>query len=97
MGTMKTSKYSIFAVAAIGFGIFLTTGCMAGRAIEASSDAGKVITYAVEPGPTYTMSRGDHLHNINLTIERDMRGLFYDLDLLFQLDRPSRLSKWHDR
>jgi hypothetical protein len=29
--------------------------------------------------------------------EHDARALIEDLDLLFMTDRPSRLSRWHDR
>ncbi len=28
---------------------------------------------------------------------RDRQAILHDLDLLFQTDRPTRLSPWHDR
>ncbi len=92
---MKSCGF-IACVATVVLGC-LISGCSVGRATQSAAYAGKVLFMVSEPGPTHTMSQGDHIHNINTVIDQDTRGFFYDLDLVLQLDRPSRLSKWHDR
>lgn len=39
----------------------------------------------------------EHAHRVGLVAARDRKALFEDLDILFQTDRPSRLTRWHDR
>jgi len=46
---------------------------------------------------TKTMSGEDHANYISDIAEHDRRTLADDLDLLFMTDRPTRLSRWHNR
>lgn len=39
----------------------------------------------------------EHQERVVRVLERDRRTLGDDLDLLYQTDRPTRLSKWHGR
>lgn len=39
----------------------------------------------------------EHSYNAFRVLELDSRALAEDIDLLFQTDRPSRLTRWHDR
>ena len=39
----------------------------------------------------------EHVDRVSGVFDRDRRALADDLDLLFQTDRPTRLSKWHGR
>ncbi len=39
----------------------------------------------------------EHQERVARVHERDRRAIGDDLDLLFQTDRPTRLSKWHGR
>ena len=39
----------------------------------------------------------EHQERVARILERDRRTLGDDLDLFFQTDRPTRLSKWHGR
>ncbi len=71
-------------------------GCTAGRNAAYVANAGKLLALTQEPGPTLTQSAGDHLHSIGTVIDYDRRAIFHDLDLLFQTERPSRLSRWVD-
>lgn len=75
----------------------MLAGCNVGRTAAYVGDAGKLFMMSQNLGPTLTQSTGDHMHTISTVIDQDRRALFGDLDMLFQTDRPSRLSRWHDR
>lgn len=79
----------------IGAAMFMS-GCTAGRNVAHIANAGKLLAMSQEPGPTLTQTTGDHLHTIGTVIDYDRRAIFNDLDLLFQTERPSRLSRWVD-
>lgn len=64
------------------------TGCM-GRSATWAYPHSRMETGADEAD--------DHHERVARVLERDRRNLGDDLDLLFQTDRPSRLSKWHGR
>ena len=46
---------------------------------------------------TTARARQEHHQTVKEVIRRDQEGFMDDLDLLFMTDRPTRLSKWHDR
>ncbi len=46
---------------------------------------------------TLAESRDEHFHRADMIYDRDRRALAEDYDLLFQTDRPTRLSRWHGR
>jgi len=52
-------------------------------------------------GPFYTATLSEtpaeHAQRVRMVQERDRRALAEDLDLLFMTDRPTRLTRWHDR
>ncbi len=47
--------------------------------------------------PTLSKTGDEHRNTVRTVWERDRAGLMDDLDLVFQTDRPSRLTKWHDK
>ena len=47
--------------------------------------------------PTLTQTGEEHRNAVRTVWERDKAALIDDLDLVFQTDRPTRLSKWHDK
>lgn len=73
------------------------TGCDVGRTSAEVGYAGKLFMQSQNLGPTLTHSTADHMHTINTVIDRDTRALFDDLDLLYMTERPTRLTRWHDR
>ncbi|MEE9295769.1 MAG: hypothetical protein V3W34_12520 [Phycisphaerae bacterium] len=84
-------------LASIGLvSLTVVAGCT-GRSVARIADAGKVIMMSQDLGPTMTQSTGDHLHVINTAIDYDARAFFDDLDLLYQTNRPTRLTRWIER
>ena len=77
--------------------LIVTAGCNLGRTAAGVGNAGKVIMMAQGLGPTLTQSTGDHMHTISAVIDRDMRAIFDDIDMIYMTDRPRRLTRWHDR
>ena len=78
-------------------GVCVLAGCNVGRTTAHVADAGKVVMMSQGLGPTMTQSTGEHLHTINSTIDQDARAFFEDLDMLYQTDRPTRLTRWIER
>lgn len=91
---MTIATRSVGAIA-VALGLFAAGGC--GRAAQATADAGKMFMMAQDLGSTVTQSSADHLHSINAVIDKDMRAFFEDLDLLYQTDRLTRLTRWHEQ
>ena len=77
-------------------GLSFTVGCV-GRTVAHVANAGKVIMMYQDLGPTTSQSTGDHLHTISTVIDYDAHAFFDDLDLLYQTDRPTRLTRWIER
>jgi hypothetical protein len=46
---------------------------------------------------TLTQSPQEHYQAASNVAHRDARGLIEDLDVFFLTDRPTRLTRWHDR
>lgn len=46
---------------------------------------------------TFTKAPHEHYQNVSNIAAHDQKALAEDLDLLFLTDRPSRLTRWHDR
>ncbi len=78
-------------------GLLVLAGCNAGRTAGLLANAGKIVMMSQGLGPTLTGSTGEHLHAINATIDHDARAFFDDLDLWYQTDRPTRLTRWVER
>ena len=47
--------------------------------------------------PTLTQTSQEHSQAAYKVAYRDARALVDDFDLLFMTDRPTRLTRWHDR
>jgi len=43
------------------------------------------------------ITAADRLHTVRQVVDQDSRALVDDLDYIFQWERPSRLSRWHNR
>lgn len=39
----------------------------------------------------------DRLHIVRRVVDQDARGMVDDLDFIMMWDRPSRLTRWHNR
>ncbi len=46
---------------------------------------------------TLAETHDEHEHRVEQVLEQDRRALAEDLDILFQTDRPTRLTRWHSR
>ena len=46
---------------------------------------------------TLTQSPHEHYQRVSDIAARDRRALIEDLDIVFLTDRPTRLTRWHDR
>ena len=72
----------------------MLSGCATGTGVSKGS---VVLAYPHSVYPTMTQPARDHIQVGGKVIHRDSRALIEDLDLLFLNDRPTRLSRWHDR
>ena len=92
---MKAAKCGSGAMLVIA--MVLATGCSLGRTASYVGDTEKQYYYAQELGPTLIESTPEHNYQISRVVEFDKRAFFNDLDLWFQTNRPSRLSRWVER
>ena len=44
-----------------------------------------------------TQSSSEHLHNMQGVVDLDAKALLDDIDLFWQRDRGTRLTRWHER
>ena len=44
-----------------------------------------------------TQSSEEHMHSLAAVVDEDAKGLVEDLDIFMQRDRPTRLTRWHER
>lgn len=72
-------------------------GCNVGRTAAKVGSATKLFLFAQGLGPTPTQSVGEHMHDMSAVIDQDTRVFLYDFDMLYQTDRPTRLTRWHSR
>jgi hypothetical protein len=74
--------------------LLVLTGCMA---YTRAPRATVLWHYPHATEANLTQSPHEHYQAISNIAEQDARGLIEDLDLLFQTDRPTRLTRWHSR
>jgi len=43
------------------------------------------------------VTAADRLHTVRQVVDQDARSLVDDIDYIFMWERPSRLSRWHNR
>jgi len=55
------------------------------------------VNYPHSRGETLTESPHEHHRRIAASSAHDTRALVEDLDLWYLTDRPTRLTRWHDR
>lgn len=76
---------TLIAVALLG----VLTGCMGRSSV--------IWNYPHAMHETVAESGQEHYRRVSNVAERDRRALADDLDLFFQTERPTRLTKWHVR
>ena len=72
----------------------LSSGCMA---FTRAPRATVLWHYPHATDPTLTQTSHEHYQSVSNVAFRDARALTEDLDILFMTDRPTRLTRWHDR
>lgn len=80
----------------LGLSVILgSVGCvqMSKEAIVANHSTVKALT----EGETITESYSEHVHRLTRVASQDAKALVEDVDMVMQRDRPTRLSRWHDR
>ena len=46
---------------------------------------------------TMTQTPAERRHSLAAVVDTDCKGLVEDSDLFWQCDRPTRLTRWHER
>ncbi|UCE58751.1 MAG: hypothetical protein JSU63_15060 [Phycisphaerales bacterium] len=83
----------------VRFSRWILAGCLIVTLVSAGCSTNPVVMaeYPHAMSPTLGQSPHEHYQGISNIAARDRRALIEDLDLLFLTDRPSRLSRWHDK
>ncbi len=73
----------------------LSTGCMqltrSGFVVQRTIDKGLVLDRNMTQTPE------EQMHSLAAVVDTDAKGLVEDSDLFWQCDRPTRLTRWHER
>ena len=72
----------------IGLGLLTFSGCMGPQSAW---------MYPHSQTETLGQTADEHHQQVVGLLEQDRRALNEDLDILFQTDRPTRLTRWHSR
>ncbi len=84
----------------IGLGVLaLVVVSSSGCALIPSSNYywGRRIHNAFTQNTDSVQSAAGRMHTLKWVADQDARGFVDDLDYIFLVDRPSRLSRWHNR
>lgn len=79
----------------LGSVLLIATGCV--QSTKEVLVANQMVIETVSESGTITENYTEHLHRLTASVDQDGRALMEDWDLLWQRDRPTRLSRWHDR
>ncbi len=73
----------------------LSTGCMqltrSGFVVQRTIDKGLVLDRNMTQTPE------EQMHSLAAVVDTDAKGLVEDSDFFWQCDRPTRLTRWHER
>lgn len=88
------TRLARFTASVCLLGVLALSGCAAwGKAQRKSV----IWIYPHARGETLTQSPHEHYQGVSEVVARDTRALIEDLDVFFLTDRPTRLTRWHDR
>jgi len=57
----------------------------------------RTVTKGVSQDRSMTESYTEQMHRFYAVVDQDARAIVDDIDLVLQRDRPTRLTRWHDR
>ena len=72
-----------------------TIGCA--QVSKEASFWNRIGVKSVTEDRTMTESYTEHMHRMTAVVDMDARAIVDDLDMVLQRDRPTRLTRWHDR
>lgn len=87
-----------FGVIILAVGVTVwAVGCSGPQIAKESSLISRYAYRGATQSSTITQSSAEHLHSLNGVVDLDAKGLLEDVDLFWQRDRGTRLSRWHER
>ena len=82
----------------MGVGIASLTVAVVGSVLGCKSERSKVLwRYPNAEAETLGMTSEEHYQYVRRIKEHERKALNEDMDLLFQTNRPTRLTQWHDK
>ncbi len=73
------------------------TGCSGPQMAKEGSLIARYFYRGATESSLMTQSSAEHLHSLNSVVDLDSKALLEDLDVFWQRDRGTRLSRWHER
>ncbi|MFQ5492287.1 MAG: hypothetical protein ACE5GE_16365 [Phycisphaerae bacterium] len=72
--------------------LMISAGCV--QLTKEMQVANRSVIRGVTEDRTMTESYTEHLHRLNAVVDLDARALVDDIDLFWQRDRETRLTRW---
>ncbi len=91
---MKTRFNCVAAVLAFAVAA-LTGGCYQFQRTGQVIGVGGAKAATLED--SMTQPNDEHMHSLAASVDQDAKGFVEDSDIFWQLNRPTRLSRWHER
>ena len=79
------------------FGSLLAVSSGCSQSTKEVLMANQVAISTVSESGTVTENYTEHMHRLTAVVDFDGRAIMEDWDLLWQRDRPTRLSRWHEK
>ena len=90
---MRRSGVVLLAVGSL----LWVAGCSGPQMAKEGSLIARYFHRGATQSSTLTQSSAEHLHSLNAVVDIDSKALLDDLDVFWQRDRGTRLSRWHER
>ena len=90
---MKRS--ALLAAMGCGAGALLSSGCV--QLNKEGAIAQRTAQQAMILDRTMTQSPEEQMHSMAAVVDQDAKGIVEDWDAFWQRDRPTRLTRWHER
>ena len=91
---MKRTTSAVLAVALLI--LVGATGCVAGWRNEGAY-WGRRVDRGLYQDTNSSQSAEDRMHSQKQVVDQDARALVDDIDFILLRERPTRLSRWHNR
>jgi hypothetical protein len=88
---MRSIGFAMLSVMVLGW----CSGCA--QSAKEANLIGRYFYLGATQSHSMTQSSSEHLHSMQSIVDLDAKALLDDIDVFWQRDRGTRLTRWHER